>query len=83
MDFPNDNKSCIKDSGTCKCKVLQNLRTEYSKIIYIGDGVSDFCVADKADYLFAKTKLYKHCTENNIPCTEYNNFKDIQNSIVF
>ena len=31
------------------------MKEKYEKVIYIGDGVSDFCVADKADFLYAKS----------------------------
>ena len=55
LSFPNDNKNCPKDSGTCKCKVITTLKEKYETVIYAGDGVSDFCSADKADILYAKT----------------------------
>ena len=35
---------------------------KYEKVIFIGDGVSDFCVADKADFLYAKNFLIKYFT---------------------
>lgn len=77
--FPNDSKNCKNNAGTCKCEVLKELRQIYNKIIYIGDGVSDYCVADKADILFAKQRLLQYCKDKNINCIEYNDFRDIQN----
>lgn len=79
--FPNDSKNCINNAGTCKCEVLSGLHKQYKKICYIGDGVSDFCVADKADILFAKLKLLSYCKEKNIPFTEYSNFNDVKNKL--
>ena len=79
ITFPNDNPNCINNAGTCKCAVLKNLREHYKKIYYIGDGVSDYCVSDKSDILFAKSRLAKYSTENNIKYTEYKNFNDIKN----
>lgn len=76
--FPNDSTNCINNAGTCKCEVLKQLRKEYEKIWYIGDGVSDFCVADKADILFAKSRLLKYCKRNNIEYIEYSDFNDIK-----
>ena len=77
ITFPNDNPKCINNSGTCKCSVLMNLKKEYDKIIYIGDGVSDFCVANKADILYAKSKLSDYCKNKGINYIPYETFKDV------
>ena len=82
LSFPNGYSICKNDSGTCKCKVVEDLRQNYDLIYYIGDGVSDFCVADKADILFAKKSLAEHCRQNDIEYTPYNNFGDIAHSIL-
>ena len=78
LSFPNDNKNCPKDSGTCKCKVITTLKEKYETVIYAGDGVSDFCSADKADILYAKKRLLTYCKENGIKYIPYNTFKDIK-----
>jgi len=78
LTFPNDSRACKNNAGTCKCQILNDLKTKYSKIYYIGDGVSDYCVADKADILFAKSRLAKYAEENNIKYIPYTNFNDIK-----
>ena len=80
--FPNDSEFCINNAGTCKCKVLKSLHNQYKKICYIGDGVSDYCVADKADILFAKQRLLNYCKEKSISFIEYDNFNDIKNGLM-
>ena len=77
ISFPNDSQNCINNAGTCKCKVISDLKKEYEKIIYIGDGVSDYCAAGKADVLFAKSRLLDYCGEKGIKCLSYNTFEDI------
>ena len=77
LSFPNDNLKCINNAGTCKCSILNNLRQHYETIYYIGDGVSDFCVADKADFLFAKSKLIDYCEKNSILHKKFDNFSNI------
>ena len=77
MSYPNQNPDCKNNSGTCKCKIVNNLKQKYDEIIYIGDGVSDFCVANKADKLFAKASLLKYCQKNNIKHIEFKTFKDV------
>lgn len=78
IGFPNDCTSCKNNAGTCKCKILEDLKQEYKKIVYIGDGVSDFCVANKADILYAKSKLINYCLSNNIKHIQFNTFSDIK-----
>ena len=77
ITFPNDSSACINNAGTCKCKILSDLRKDYDKIIYIGDGVSDYCVADKADVLFAKSRLIDYCKEKEIKYKPFDKFSDI------
>lgn len=77
ITFPNDSGDCINNAGTCKCKVLSGLKEKYEKIVYIGDGVSDYCVADKANVLYAKSRLLNYCKENKIDYIPYNTFNDI------
>jgi len=83
LTFPNDNPHCLKDSGTCKCAVVNRLKNSYKKVIYIGDGVSDYCVADKADIVFAKKRLLEYCIKTSIPHIPYLNFNDLLNSDIF
>ena len=77
LTFPNEDKTCKKSSGTCKCKVMSEMKKLYKKVIYIGDGISDYCVCDKADILYAKGKLINYCKQNNIKHIGFESFKDI------
>lgn len=78
ITFPNDHSECINNAGTCKCNVLSDLKQDYEKIIYIGDGVSDYCVANRADILYAKKRLLNYCIENGIKHIPYASFDDIK-----
>lgn len=77
LTFPNDFKDCKNDSGTCKCRVVWDLKKKYDKVIYIGDGTSDFCVSKNADFLIAKSGLVEYCKINKINHTPFNSFKDV------
>ena len=81
LTFPNDYKGCKNDAGTCKCKVVSDLRKTYDRIIYIGDGVSDYCVSGRADILYAKKSLLNHCMEHGIKNLPFENFGDILKSL--
>jgi len=54
-------------SGTCKCARVDAARTRGGKILLIGDGASDFCAADRVDFVFAKNRLIEHCRAAGIP----------------
>lgn len=76
--FPYANKSC--SSGICKCKIASKLSNGLP-IIHIGDGQSDFCLAEKAAYVFSKRKLTDYCRTKGIPHSKFNNFKIIEKSM--
>ena len=78
LEFPNDYSGCLNNAGACKCKVVSDLKQEYKKVVYIGDGVSDYCVANKVDILYAKSRLLDYCKDKGIECISYNSFADIQ-----
>lgn len=75
LEFPNTNLACKSASGTCKCKIAQNHHQEH--IILIGDGRSDFCLAETADYVFAKKSLIQHCREKQILHTSFKKITEI------
>lgn len=76
--FPYANKSC--SSGMCKCKTAGGLSNGLP-IIHIGDGRSDFCLAEKAAYVFSKRRLTDYCRTKGISHSAFNNFKVIERSM--
>lgn len=67
LAFPNASATCRVASGTCKCARAAQAQSARKKTLMIGDGASDFCVAEAADFVFAKGKLVAHCIARNIP----------------
>ncbi len=74
--FPLASEECGR-CGTCKRSLLDRFRSDYDRIIYVGDGYSDVCPARAADQVFAKPILYEKCKKNGTPSTLYDNFGDI------
>lgn len=72
VEFNNSNPHCKSGSGTCKCSKIED-----SLFCYIGDGLSDRCIAKKAKVLFAKKGLKKYCDDNKIKYIGFETFKDI------
>jgi 2,3-diketo-5-methylthio-1-phosphopentane phosphatase len=71
--FPHASDACRAASGNCKCKSTPNAK----RILVIGDGRSDMCVADTADFVFAKGSLADHCERNGIPHARFNSFAEL------
>ncbi len=63
--------------GTCKARLMEQLREEGSQAVYIGDGYSDTCPAAKADLVFAKGVLYKYCLDHGIPAVPFKDFSEV------
>ena len=74
-DYPSADDQCEGDWITCKCKVINNLKSEDtgSEVIFVGDGIGpDECAAkNAADTVFATGRLLSYCNENQIPAMEF------------
>ena len=58
---------CECPSTVCKRNVVLTRSAPDERIIYIGDGSSDFCPAECADVIFAKGNLAAYCNKNGLP----------------
>lgn len=76
LAFPNASPTCRVASGTCKCARAAKAQSTRKRVLMIGDGASDFCVAEVADFVFAKDKLVAHCVAKNIPHVAIAGFAD-------
>jgi 2,3-diketo-5-methylthio-1-phosphopentane phosphatase len=76
LSFPHSNEECGL-CGTCKKRLVQVHRKQYDCIIFVGNGLSDRCAAQEADFVFAKDSLYPYCIEQDITCHFFQSFGDI------
>ncbi|MEO5623790.1 MAG: MtnX-like HAD-IB family phosphatase [Dokdonella sp.] len=76
LAFPHGNPHCRVASGNCKCSCANRARVERKRVLLIGDGASDFCVAGEADLVFAKHRLIEHCRSAGIPYVPITGFAD-------
>ena len=72
------NAACSAASGVCKCS---HVAAADDMTIFIGDGRSDFCVANKLDMVFAKSALADYCEQHAIPYFAYRDFNDIRETM--
>lgn len=76
IECPYKNPSCGK-CGTCKKKLMDELKQDDCQIIYIGDAYSDKCPAGYADLVFAKDVLFNYCLKKGISAIHFKDFGDI------
>lgn len=75
--FYDPNESCSCTTASCKRNVVLNNSSDEDILVYIGDGMTDFCAAEHCDIVFAKSKLANYCRENKIPYYPFRTFFDI------
>lgn len=80
FEFPLASEECGR-CGTCKRSLLGRFRSDYDRIVYIGDGYSDVCAARAADQVYAKPILYEKCMKNGTPAILYDNFRDVRSGL--
>ncbi len=77
VEFPDGIETCDR-TGLCKCARARRLRSGGRKIVFVGDGISDFCIAEEeADFIIARSSLKDHCVASEIPHSEFCDFGDV------
>lgn len=76
LEFPYADPDCRSGSGMCKCAKVAKSRARQQRVLLIGDGVSDYCAAERADFVFAKHRLLEHCRATGIPHVPIVGFAD-------
>lgn len=72
----HSNPECGK-CGTCKSSIVQAQTPPGAVSVYIGDGYSDRCAAERCDIVLAKDALARHCRENSIAFHHFKDFHDV------
>jgi 2,3-diketo-5-methylthio-1-phosphopentane phosphatase len=74
LTFPHAKGTCTTLAGNCKCSFAAAEPREIN--IMVGDGRSDFCVAERADLVLAKSSLLDHCRKADLPHYGFENFDE-------
>jgi 2-hydroxy-3-keto-5-methylthiopentenyl-1-phosphate phosphatase len=74
LSFPNAKTDCRALSGNCKCGTPDTQPAEFR--IVVGDGRSDFCVAEQADFVLAKSALIHHAKAKQLPHATFKTFAE-------
>ena len=68
--YPPDAVVC-EISGVCKCSRVWHYQEKGYRVVYLGDGNSDRCVAGEADVVYARRSLARYCQEQGIAYTPF------------
>lgn len=78
IGYPLLDASCEVNSGVCKCAVARELAADSGgPVVLVGDGKSDACIARRADVVFAKGFLARHCERESIAFRRFRTFSDV------
>lgn len=78
LTSPFSEATCASAAGVCKCRCVD---AGTGTRVYVGDGRSDFCVANKPDFVFAKGNLAEFCERRAIAFIPYRQFADIARAL--
>lgn len=65
------------DNGHHKLAHLEAARARGRRVLFMGDGVTDYECAGAADVLFARGHLADHCRRNGIPFHAFHGCRDV------
>jgi HAD superfamily phosphoserine phosphatase-like hydrolase len=74
LQFPYYRDDCRATMGNCKCAHRREGASTLE--ITVGDGRSDFCMAERSKVVLAKGQLAAHCTRMGVPHLQIENFSD-------
>ena len=76
LQSPHSSVHCVRESGTCKCEQLDRQHRQHRKVLFVGDGASDYCVSRRANFVLAKSRLIDHCRQQGYAFTPFSTFGD-------
>ena len=77
VSFSKAVETC-ETTGLCKCARARSLRAGDRKIVFVGDGISDFCIAEEeADFIIARSSLRDYCVKNGLTHNQFDDFNDV------
>ena len=77
LAFPYLDKE--EENGVDKVFIVEKYKTLGYRVIFVGDGPSDFSIINVADIIFARKgkKLAGKCRDADIPFLEFDNFNEL------
>ncbi len=77
----SDGVVVCETTGACKCSRLWSYQERGYRVLFVGDGSSDRCIAAKADILYARGSLAEFCRDQGVPFTEYKSLNEVADGL--
>ena len=81
LEQPWLRPDCGAGSGVCKCAAGLLQEPAGATSIFVGDGRSDYCIADRADILFAKGALADRAGDRGQAFLPFDTFDDVRRTL--
>jgi 2-hydroxy-3-keto-5-methylthiopentenyl-1-phosphate phosphatase len=76
ISFPWYNPETPK-RGASKPMIIRRYQNSGSRVVFIGDGLSDVEAVQIADKVYAKGRLLEYCRQNQLPVTGFTDMTDL------
>jgi 2-hydroxy-3-keto-5-methylthiopentenyl-1-phosphate phosphatase len=80
IEFPYLGDSC-GHCGNCKGSAIERLRRNGDRSVFAGDGYSDLCAVDVADYLFAKGDLADYLARSGKEFLSFDTLRNVASRV--
>lgn len=77
IDLPFYNPQYCPSCGNCKRRWVEDFQARGYQVVGIGDGATDYCLADSADIVYARSILQEYCQQKGIAFKSFESFNDI------
>lgn len=74
------DQSCDECSN-CKSMLVDQYKARGARVVFVGDGRTDRCPAERADLVFARGELLEHCRENGVAHVPFDGFDDVRKGL--
>jgi len=76
LKFKDGLRDCA-NTAMCKCERVWARRRAGRRVVFVGDGASDYCAALQADHIVAREALARYCTRAGVPFSPFEDFHDV------
>lgn len=81
VEFPRAGRGCGR-CGNCKGAIVDELRASgCRRVVAVGDGTSDTCMATAADEVLARGALLDWCAAHGVRATPFADFYDVMRAV--
>ncbi|MBX6396337.1 MAG: MtnX-like HAD-IB family phosphatase [Alicyclobacillaceae bacterium] len=71
---------CTGDCGLCKPTIMEGIGGAWT--VLVGDGVTDYLAAERADLVIARDGLLKRCRELGRPARSFETFYEVRDTVL-